>query len=190
MNSINSQLRSKVGKNSAQRIRNKGYIPAIIYGKGSEPVAIQLDQKETSGFLRKHGETSVIQVNLGGKMETVLIKEIQRNPITNEIIHMDLQRVSHQDRINVKVPIVLKGKRQIAQSGVILQQQLKEVEVACYADKIPKKLVFDISNFRIGDTLRVADMEISEEFYINHDPQSIIASIAHAEKIPEPEEEA
>lgn len=183
MQSISSEVRNNVGKNDSHRLRYDGFIPSVIYGKNMNTLPIKIDKREAETFLRNYGEMGIIQVNIGGQSYSVLIKEIQRDPVTREIIHLDLQNVSYDDKIHVKVPIVLTGKHYVEQSGVILQQQLKEIEVECFAGSIPQKLVFDISNFRTGDTLRVADMEVSEEFHIVNDPQSIIASVATAEKI-------
>ncbi len=182
MDLMNSEIRSRVGKNSSHRLRYDGYIPSVIYGKDMNTLPVKINKKEAETFLRTYGETGILQVNIGGQSYSVVIKEIQRHPVTREIIHLDLQRINHDDKIHVKVPIVLTGKHYVEKSGVILQQQLKEVEVECYAGSIPQKLVFDISNFRTGDTLKVADMEISEEFHITQDPQSIIASVAIAQR--------
>ncbi|WP_051569328.1 50S ribosomal protein L25 [Alkaliphilus transvaalensis] len=182
MQSITSELRNNVGKNDSHRLRFDGYIPSVIYGKGMNTLPVKIDKREMDTLVRNYGSNGIIQINIGGEEHTVLIKEVQRDPVTKEIIHVDMQKVSYDQRIHVKVPIVLVGKRNVEKSGIILQQQLKDVEVECFAGSIPKKLEFDISNFTIGDTLKVADMEFSEEFSIIADPQSVIASVATAEK--------
>ncbi|GAB6086024.1 50S ribosomal protein L25 [Alkaliphilus crotonatoxidans] len=177
MDLINSGVRSSVGKNNSHRIRHDGYIPAVIYAKDMNTLPVKINKKEAESFIRTYGETGMLQVNIGDQTYSVVIKEIQRDPVTREIIHLDLQRINQNDKIHVKVPIVLTGRNYVEKSGVILQQQLNEVEVECYAGSIPQKLVFDISNFRTGDALRIADMEVGEEFHIIQDPQSIIASV-------------
>ena len=182
MQSITSEIRNNVGKNDSHRLRFDGYVPSVIYGKDMNTLPIKVDKREVDTLLRNHGANGIIQVNIGGENHTVLIKEVQRDPVTKDIIHVDMQKVSYDQKIHVKVPIVLVGKRNVEKSGVILQQQLKHIEVECFAGSIPEKLEFNISNFSIGDTLKVADMEFSEEFSILQDPNSIIASIATAEK--------
>ncbi len=182
MKSIVSEIRNEVGKNESHRLRFDGYIPSVIYGKQMNNLPIKIAKKDIDSLIRNHGENGIIQVDIGGENYTVLIKEVQRDPVTKDIIHLDMQKVSYDQMINVKVPIVLTGKHYVEKSGIILQQQLTELEIECFAGNIPQKLEFDISNFAIGDILKVADMEFGEEFHIVQDPQSVIASIATVEK--------
>ena len=182
MVSITSEVRNDVGKNDSHRLRYDGYIPSIIYGKDINTIPVKISKREIDTLLRNHGESGIIQVNIGGENYTVLIKEVQRDPITKDVIHLDMQKVSYDQRIHVRVPVVLTGRHSVEKGGIILQQQLKDVEVECFAGSIPQKLEFDVSNFTVGSTLKVSDMEFSEEFSILQDPQSVIASIATAEK--------
>ncbi|MBM7614700.1 50S ribosomal protein L25 [Alkaliphilus hydrothermalis] len=182
MQSITSEVRNNVGKNESHRVRFDGYVPSVIYGRNMNTVPIKIDKRELQSLLRNHGENGIIQVEMGGENHTVLIKEVQRDPVTKEIIHLDLQQVSYDQKIHVKVPIVLKGRNYVERGGVILQQQLQELEVECFAGNIPQKLEYDVTSLTRGDALRVADMEFGEEFHIIQDPQSIIASFARVEK--------
>lgn len=178
MNKLTSEMRSHVGKNDSHHLRDEGYIPAVIYSKDMNTLPIKIHRQEAEGYVRRYGENSLVDLNIGGNSYTTLIKEIQSDPLTKRIIHIDFQKVTEDQRIHVKIPIVLQGKQQIEGGKAILQQQISDIEIECAAGSIPRKLEMDISSFRPGDILRVADIEISEEFHIVHDPQTIIASLS------------
>lgn len=189
MNTLNSEIRSQVGKNTSHKVREQGYIPSVIYGKDMNTLPVQIDRRDVEDMIRNGETNSLLTLNIGGEPYTALIKEIQVNPVTKEVIHIDFQKVTQDQKIIAKVPIVLSGKHFIERGNVTLQQQMKEIEVQCFAGSIPKKLEFDISSFKPGDTLRVADMEFGEEFHIVHDPNTIIASVTVGQTILEDVEE-
>lgn len=186
---FSSEVRKEVGKNASFRLREKGYVPAIIYGNNMNTLPLQVDYKELEGFVRNYGGNGLAELNVGGTSYTVFVKDIQRDSITGKIIHIDFQQVSHNEKIHVSVPVVLKGKTLVERGGSIIQQQLRDLEVECSAGNIPKALEFDISSFKPGDTLKVSDMEFGEEISIIQDPQSIIASVAFAKDNKDVDEE-
>ncbi|KAB3531794.1 50S ribosomal protein L25 [Alkaliphilus serpentinus] len=188
MNRLTSDVRNSVGKNDSHHLRDEGYIPAVIYSKDMDTLPIRINRREAEGYIRRYGENSLVDLSIGGTSYTALIKEIQADPLTRSIIHIDFQRVTEDQKIHVKIPIILQG-RQLADGGsAILQQQINDIEIECSAGSIPKKLEMNISNFRPGDILRVADLEISEEFHIVQDPQTIIASLSIPDHVAEEEE--
>ncbi len=186
---FSSEVRKDVGKSASQRLRGRGYIPAVIYGSSINTLPLELDNKEVENFVRIYGTSGLVGLNVEGANYTVFVKEIQKDSVTGKIIHIDFQQVGHNEKIHVSVPIILRGKSLVERNGSIIQQQLRDLEVECSAENIPKALEFDISNLNPGDILKVADMEFSEEFSIIQDPQSIIASIAFAQDNREDEEE-
>jgi len=177
-NSIASVLRNEVGTNASHRSREAGFIPGVIYSKNINPLPVQVERKYLEGLLRNQGQNTLVTLSVGNSSYTTFIKEIQRHPVTKEIIHLDFQQVEKNEDIYITIPVVLRGKNHVEKSGVVVQQQLKEVEIKCMSSNIPQKLEFDISSFDIGESLRVSDLEVSEEISIVTDPQSIIASIA------------
>jgi len=189
MNTLNSQVRSQVGKNTSHKVREEGFIPSVIYGRDMNTLPVQIDRRDVESLLRNGDTNALITLNIGGQPYTALIKEMQVNPITKEVIHIDFQKVSQDQKIIARVPIVLSGKQYVERGNVTLQQQMREVEVQCFAGNIPKKLEFDISTFKPGDTLKVADMEYSAEFHIVHDPNTVIASVTVGQSIVDATEE-
>lgn len=179
---IHSEIRKKVGKNASSRLREKGLIPGIIYGNSMDAIPIELDQKGMQEFFRKNSSSGLVSLNIDENNYTVFIKEVQKDPVTGNIIHLDFQQVDLDEKVQVFVPIVLKGKAAVKRNGSIVQQQLRDLEIKCSASNIPKALELDISHFMPGDTLKVADVEFGEEISIVHDAESIIASAAFAKE--------
>ncbi|AOY75442.1 50S ribosomal protein L25 [Clostridium formicaceticum] len=190
ISSISSSIRDNLGTNSNHRLRKSGYVPAVIYGKHMNTLPIEVNQKELDAFIRQGGENSLIEINIGGQSYTGYIKEIQRDPLTKKAIHLDFQQVNPDEKIHISVPVILKGRNLVEKSGVVVQQQLKEIEIECSAGNIPKKVEFDISFFKPGDVVKVADVEFGEEISIVDGVESIVASIATVERVIDDEGEA
>jgi len=174
---FSSEVRKDVGKNASYRLRENGYIPAVIYGSSMNTVPLEIGYKEVEEFMRSYGASGLVGLKIGSNSYTAFIKDVQKDAVTGKIMHVDFQQVGHNEKIHVSVPVILKGKTLIERGGSIIQQQLRDIEVECSAGNIPKALEFDISNFKPGDTLKVVDMEFGQEISIIQDPQSIVASI-------------
>ncbi|MDR5660087.1 50S ribosomal protein L25 [Serpentinicella sp. ANB-PHB4] len=176
-NVISSSIRNDVGKNSSYRMKEQGYVPGVLYGKGIKTIHVQVERGYLETLIRDHGINTIVTLNVEGQTYNAFLKEVQRDPVTKEILHVDYQHVNHNQEIHVSIPVILRGKKQVEKSGIILQQQLKEIDIKCATENIPKRVECDISNFSIGDSLRVADLEISKEISIVSDLQSVIASV-------------
>ncbi|WP_427337681.1 50S ribosomal protein L25 [Caloranaerobacter sp. DY30410] len=174
---INCNIRNETGKNACHRIRNNGQIPGIIYGRNFSNYSVQFDANELNKIIKEYGENALINVEVEGNTFPAMIKEIQRDPIKGDIIHIDLQKVYETERIHATVPIVLKGKEYVKNIGVI-QQQLKNIEIECLPTQVPKNITIDISNLLTGHSLRVSDVEFGEEISVLNDKNEIIVSLA------------
>ncbi|SDL30428.1 50S ribosomal protein L25 [Natronincola ferrireducens] len=183
INSIESNIRNDRGTNANHRLRDEGFIPAVIYGKNMNTLPIEVDKREVENLIRYGGENSLIEINIGGQLQTAYIKEVQRSPVTRQIMHLDFQKVNADEKIYLSIPVVLKGRGFVEKGGAVVQQQIRELEIECSAANIPKKIEFDISHFKPGDLLKVADMEFGQEFAVLDELQSVIASVAMAEKV-------
>lgn len=183
VSSIESSIRNEIGSNRNQRLRENGHVPGVIYGKNMNTLPIEVNKRQLEALIRQGGERSLINVSIGGENYTAYIKEIQRHPVTRQIIHLDLQQVRADEKIHVSVPIVLKGRAYVEKSGVVIQQQLKEIEIECTASNMPKQIEFDISHFKSGDMLKIADMEFGEEISVLDELQSVVASVTKVERV-------
>ncbi len=158
--------RTEVGKQAAKRARRGGFIPAIIYGHGMKPLSLQLNLKAFRQTLQtKAGENVVLDLKVEGvtlKESTCLIKEIQHNPVTDEITHVDFTVISLTEKIEVKVPVVVEGAEDAPgiKEGGVLDLILHEIEVECLVTDIPEKITVNVKGLKINDSISVGDLAI------------------------------
>ncbi|QZY55309.1 50S ribosomal protein L25 [Crassaminicella profunda] len=187
---IHGDVRNQTGSNVCHRIRNAGHVPAVVYGYNVNTRAIELDKKEIDHIIRSYGTNVLFDLQVGDNHSSVMIKEIQRNPLTNEIRHIDLQTIASNKAIHTTVPIRLIGKEKVESSIGVVQQQLREVHIECLPDHIPESLEIDISSLAPGNPLKIADVEFGKEISILNEDYEVVAALTKAEKIMEETEEA
>ena len=164
MQSLKSDRRNEAGKGVARKLRRSGRIPAVYYGRGEAPISITIGLKELEEIIQQSGGSNVIvdlkvEGDAAGDRKAI-IREIQRDPVEGNILHLDLQHISLTERITVEVPIVLVGTPiGVKDGGGILEHLLREVEVECLPTDIPSKLEVEVSGLNIGDSLHVSDLK-------------------------------
>ncbi len=173
---LDFKLREDSGSRKSNRLRNEGQIPAVIYGNGFDTHNIILDEKELQQVLKSLGENAVINLDIDGKEETAMIKDIQRTPIGHYVTHVDLQQVDAKEKMQVEVPVSLVGK-EYGIEGAVLQQQLDTVLVECLAINIPRSIVVDIDDMEIGDSMLVSELYENEDYEILTEDNEVVASI-------------
>ncbi len=161
---VQAAPRSANGKNEARRERRRGHVPAVIYGAGKEPVAISLDPKQIAAILHSEaGHNSIFDVEFGGDRAKAMIVDWQYEPIKGALLHVDLKRIAMNERLRVKVPIILKGDAiGVKQQGGILEQVTREVELECLPGDIPSHIDVDVTDLGFGKVLRVSDLPHGE----------------------------
>lgn len=180
---LSGQFRSQIGKGPVNRLRNQGWVPGIIYGHNVDNIPVEINSKEISRILRYYGENSLIGIDLGYGVKRVLIKEVQRDPVTRQVLHVDFQEVRQDEKVKTVVPVILVGKEIAERSGLVLQHQLREIEIECLPQHLPKYLQADVSRMDIGESMTIADLEVSEEISILNDDKEIIASLVEIRAI-------
>jgi len=184
-----SELREGRGKGAARAARRAGLVPAIIYGHKLAPMAIQLPERNLHRFMVLAGENVLINMVVGeDESETVMLKDIQIDPVSRKIVHADFIRVSLEERFATHVPIVLIGIAPGIAEGGIQEFLLRELEVECQVGLIPENIEIDVSSLDIGNQVRVGDVTLGEDMAILDDPSTIIVAVA-APIIREEEEE-
>jgi large subunit ribosomal protein L25 len=184
----------------ARKLRAVGRIPGICYRRNAESVAISIDPNELDRLLRKasSGINTLIDLKVAGGGDfdgrQVLIKELQRDPISGDYLHADLYAVDLQQKIHVSVPIQLTGTAiGVSLGGGILDHATRELDVECLPNSIPEEFPVDVSALEIGDSIHVRDIEVLEGVEILNDPDvSIVSVVAPAvveEEAPAEEEE-
>ena len=175
----------KFNKNAARRVRVAGKIPAVLYGAGHEPVAIEVDPKQISRILfSETGHNTIFDVQLGGEAAAkAMIVDWQREPIKDMLIHIDLKRIALDKTLKVSVRVKLMGvPAGVKTAGGILDQVLREVEIECLPADIPSHIDVDVSNMNLFDVIRVSDLPHSEKIkYLDAED----ATVAHVVAIRE-----
>jgi large subunit ribosomal protein L25 len=182
---ITATGRSDEGKGASRRLRRTAQIPAIVYGGHADPKSIQLEHEKT--WLASQNEwfySSILSLELDGKVEKVLLRDMQRHPYKQQIMHIDFQRVSENEAIRVNVPLhfINDDKSPAGKAaGVALTHEMNEVEVTCLPKDLPEFIEVDLTNMQIGDTIHLSDvkfpqgveptMKIDDE----HDPAVAVA---------------
>ncbi len=198
-----AKTRKDYGSRLARAIRRAGKVPAILYGHGMKPLSLEVEKMELQKALHtKAGENVLITLKVQDaelKESTCLIKEIQHNPVTDEIQHVDFTVISLTEKIEVKVPLVLKHTEEAIgmKEGGILDVVHHEIAVECLPTQIPEKIEIDIKELKIGDAIHVGDLSLakdvicklaSEEVVVAlHPPKKEAEAPAAAEEITQPE---
>ncbi len=175
----------KFTKNAARRVRVAGKIPAVLYGSGHTPVAIEVEPKQISRILfSEAGHNTIFDVEVSGQPSAkAMIVDWQREPINDKLIHIDLKRIALDKVLRVHVRVKLVGiPVGVKASGGILDQVLREVEIECLPADIPANIAVDVSNLELFATLRVGDLPHSDKIkYLNQED----ATVAHVVSIRE-----
>ena len=159
-NVIAAQPRNEFGDNASRRLRKSGYIPAVIYGRGKEPRAVQLKAEEWQVASAKGA--SLYTVELEGKEIPALVKEVQFNHLKNYVYHVDFQAVDMSTEIHASVVLHPHGESYGAAHGGILEQEVHELPITCRPDALPDEIRVDVTALKIGDALTVADLVLPE----------------------------
>jgi len=185
---LHGELRNHNTKGDNNKLRRNGKIPGNIYGKNLKNMLVEFAELEVFNVLRKNGEHGILDVDVDGKTYKAIIKEVQKDPLTKKIIHLDLYKVDDKEKIHAKVPVVIKGEEYLKGMNAVVQKIQDEVEVECSADKVPKFIVADITKIN-KDKITVSDLEIAEEISVIAPPNALIATIVKANQIVEEDKE-
>lgn len=177
---LKAKPRDKRGKEHAKRLRKNGVIPAVVYGPDTPSLPLEIESKPFHALLRGGlGENVIITLQMDdpkSKSKEVLIREVQRDPVRGDIVHVDFHQISLTKKITIEVPIHLIGSPEGVKEGGILQHALRELKVECLPTAIPEKIEIDVSHLKIGDSIHVTDIKL-ENVEILTDPQSSVASV-------------
>jgi len=179
---IDADLRETTGKGDARRMRRAGLLPAIIYGAGKPDLPITLNANAVGKVLNNEAfYTSMLEVVVAGKgKETVLLKDVQWDPLLDTAMHLDFMRVSSADSVTVEVPVVAVNFEKCPGdvAGGLLDVVRHVLEVTCRADSIPESVEVDCANLNLGDTVHVEDIALPEGMEILHEVNFTVLNIA------------
>ncbi len=173
---IEATLREERGKEKAKKLRKQGLIPGVFYEKGKEAIPLTFNGKDLQKFLGERH--AIVEIKVKGKKRNLkaIIKDIQTNPITDEVMHVDFQGVTMSEKLTAVVPVVLVGTPKGVKLGGMLEHLIRELEVECYPKDLPEKLEIDVSDLEVGDSIHVSDLKF-ENLRILDDPSETIAVV-------------
>ncbi len=161
--SLKSTKREAVGKGNARLLRRQGGIPAILYGKDVDPINLSIDVTEFNGLLRSTKTSQfLLDLHIDGVIKKVTIKELQRRPVSSDILHVDFYEVAMDRKIKVNVQISTFGTCKGVELGGMLQIIRREVEVLCLPDNIPSSIDIDITELDVGDSFHATDLPLAD----------------------------
>jgi large subunit ribosomal protein L25 len=182
----------KFNKNAARRVRVAGKIPAVLYGSGHNPVAIEVDPKQISRILfSETGHNTIFDVEISGHSSAkAMIVDWQREPIKDQLIHIDLKRIALDKVLRVSVRVKLLGVPVgVKTSGGILDQVMREVEIECLPADIPSHIDVDVSGLELHGVMRISDLPHSDKIkYLNAEDATVAHVVSIREEVATPAE--
>lgn len=170
---LKAYMRSVRGKAASRRMRREEQtIPGVVYGGKEASVALSLSHKDTMHTLEKEGVFSqVLQLDINGKKEPVVIKALQRHPFKKQILHIDLYRIKTDEALVINVPLHLEGAdiSPGLKSGGVLSQATTEVSIRCLPSHLPEHISVDISALNIGDSIHLKDLVLPKHVSLAHE---------------------
>ena len=180
------ERRQEIGKNEARRARAAGKVPAVVYGAKKETVPIYIEARAlTTAFRKGAGDNAIYLLKMAGTEQSrhAMIKEIDRDPVSRALLHVDFVRVLMDVKVRVPVAIELVGvPKGVKQEGGILDFVNRDVEIECLPTDIPARLPVDVSEVGMGESFRVGQIPARPGLRILDDPDKVIAHVAHPAK--------
>ena len=175
---LQAEPRSEIGKGPAHRLRAGGRVPAVLYGAGVDPTPIHVSALDLLHVFHAMGQASVlVDLKLDGREYLTIAREIQRDLIHNRFIHVDFMAVRRDEKITVNIELHEIGVSVGVHAGGVIEHHLREVEVECLPANVPQRIEFDITNLKIGDSVRVGDLVPPEGVELLTDPDTMILAV-------------
>ena len=190
---LQGKEREERGKNAARRLRASGMIPAVLYGDGSEAggsTALAVPDRVVDYTLQHLGDNALYDIDIGAGGSTARIVDVQRDPVSGRLIHVDFAPVNMRERIEVTVPLHIVGEATGAEEGGVLQQVAYEVQIETLPGDIPQELTLDVSSLGMNENLTLADLNLPDGIILISDPEEVAATVTAPTEITEEDLEA
>ena len=184
MEKLIASTRIKNTPHQARKSRRNGKVPGVIYGKNLANLLFEISELELNKEIATNGEHGILNIEVDGNSHRTIIREIQRDPVNQKLIHIDLEELTGERKVVAEVPIIFTGEDKVTRNGGILQREKSTVKVQCKGSEIPRNISVDVSKLTMGDTYRISDIEFAQEISFVDDPNSVIATITHVNTNP------
>ncbi|MBC8352166.1 MAG: 50S ribosomal protein L25 [Planctomycetes bacterium] len=182
---LNVALREQLGTNRTRQLRRTGQVPAILYGHGEKSVNLSISIAEVNSAIRRGSKVVDIR---GAVSDSALIRDIQWDAFGSTILHLDLTRVSADEKVHVTVPVELRGEAPGVREGGVVEHVTHEIEIECAANALPEKLVVSVNELHMGQSVVASDLELPEGASLLSDADAVIVHVV--EPVPEETEGA
>ena len=188
---ITVEAREETGKGAARRLRREGKVPGVIYGRSRDPKPLTVDPLDVNKRLYGNAIFDLTIIEDGEEKEEIaMIKDYQKDVIKDNLLHVDFQHISMDEKITVTVPIELEGSAPGVQEGGVLQKLMRELEIEALPADIPEEVVLNIGELTMGDSLQVSDLDVKDDIDIISSLDNVIVTVvAPSEEITEEVEE-
>ncbi|WP_169239354.1 50S ribosomal protein L25 [Candidatus Roseilinea sp. NK_OTU-006] len=176
---LRAEIRAAVGS-GVNALRRSGKVPAIVYGRNTPNIPIQLDAREVTNTLRKTGHNTLITLHIAGKdaPQMVLTREVQRDPIRRTIQHIDFYAVSMTEKITASIRVMLEGEPEDVKSGVgVLLQERDTLKIECLPSDLIEAVTIDVSKMKVDDVVRVKDVVVPPGITLLDDPEDEVVRV-------------
>lgn len=173
---LTAETSREIGSRPSGRLRTSGRVPGVVYGLGRENVTVSVDWPELRRALTTEaGLNALITLEVGGARDLTIVKELQRDPVRREVLHVDFLRVDPDEVVEVEVPLVLAGEaREVELAQGIIEQQLVSLTIKALPTEIPNELTVDISALTVGGVITVEDVELPSGVVTEMDPTTAL----------------
>ncbi len=189
---LKGEPRDGAGKGVARKLRAVGRVPAVLYGHGKDATTLSVDSRELFHLLHTAGSNVVLDLVLNGKKHLAMPREIQRDHVRGQYLHVDFLEIRRDEKVTVDVPINLIGESAGVKAGGVLEHHLWDLKIECLPQDVPESVEADISALQVGDSLRVADIAVPEVCTVLTPEDETVASVVppQAREVEEVEAEA
>jgi len=177
---IEAQIRIPGGKNANRRLRKSGLIPAVIYGRGKQPIVVSVNPHQVQSILHSDtGRNTIFTVNVdGSEQNNAMVKDYQLDPVQGKMIHADFLEIAMDRLLELTVNVELLGESEgVKIDGGIMDFVTRSIEVECLPSDIPESIKVDVSHLKINDYIRVKNLQTNEKVKILSDPEVVIVTI-------------
>ncbi|NWG12462.1 MAG: 50S ribosomal protein L25 [Acidobacteria bacterium] len=187
---IEARKRIPGGKNANLRLRKAGMIPAVLYGRGTEPVAISVDPRAVAEiFYSDSGQNTIFSVSVdGGARANAMVKDYQLDPVHGKLIHADFMQIAMDRLLEISVDVELVGDAEGVKAGGLMDFVTRSIDIECLPGDIPGSIPVDVSHLQINDYVRVKNITVDPKIKVLTDPEVVIVTIVPPLKEAAPEE--
>jgi len=181
---IDCQRRELKTKGFLNQMKAKAMIPGVVYGTGMQPINLVTQNKQIAKILETHGSRVLFALEIAGEKAPLMavIREIQRDPVSGQLIHMDFLQVDMSEKINSTIGIHISGEDELLKKNAVIQMGIKEIEISCLPGNLPDTIILDVAHLEVGDKVNVGDLQVPEGVEIITEFESLVAAVMGAVK--------